>query len=334
MTEVLNIGVRGYNSYIINKHIVIDTVPEKFLAEFSRNLPEKVDILIMTRTTPDASGCVKAMLLKNPKMQVYSTVAGLKNLKEITNTVFDEKLIKNEGFIDLGEDKLRFLITPNISWPDTAVAYLEKEKALFSGNLFCDSPEKDFFAKEFLQDAVKRILSLDINTIYSGYKAFEGTDMYDEFINSKALKEYAVIYASSSGQTKTLAERISKKLLEIGKKSQIFDCESEDKEEILGEINKACGIFIGTPTINHNAHKDVLDVISGINVIQNAGKPAFVFGTYGFSGEGTNIIAKLLGNLKIKVNKKPYRCIFNPSEKNLEDLEKEVLEFLEDVLDA
>lgn len=336
MTEILNVGVEDYNSYIIvgEKNILIDTVPEDFQDEFIGNLHDTVDILVMTRTTPDAAGCVNALIRSNPDIEVFATVAGLKNLKEIVNAPFNENLIKNDAFIDLGEDKLKFFITPNLSWPDTAVCYLEKEKALFSGNLFCDSPEKEYLAKEFLADAVDRISKLDINKTYTGYGEFKSFDMYEKFINSESPEKYVVLYASTSGQTEKLAECVYNELLNLGKSASCYDCELEDKKEILKEIDKASGVFIGTPTIHHNAHRELLDTLININVIKNSGKPVFVFGSYGFSGEGTNIVSKLLGNLKIKVMKKPYRCILNPSDKNISDLKHEIAEFLEGLSDA
>ena len=336
MIKILNVGVENYNSYIIagEKNILIDTVPEEFQEEFIGNLQCMVDILVMTRTTPDAAGCVEALLRKNPEMEIFSTVAGLKNLKEILNTPFNEKLIKNDAFIELGEDRLKFLITPNLSWPDTSICYLEKEKALFSGNLYCDSPEDEYLEKEFLADAIDKIFKLDVDTLYPGYNDFKGFFVYDEFINSEDFEEYVVLYASTSGQTEKLAKCVYDELKTQGKNVFCYDCDLDNQKEILEKINKASAIFIGTPTIHHNAHRELLNTLISINVIKNSGKPAFVFGSFGFSGEGTNIVAKLLGNLKMKVMKKPYRCILNPSEKNILDLRQEISDFLEGLSDA
>ena len=66
-------------------------------------------------------------------------------------------------------------------------------------------------------------------------------------------------------------------------------------------------------------------------MVKNTDKKAFVFGSFGWSGEGVNIVSVLLGNLKIRVTKKPYRCILNPSDDNLAELRKCVREFLKEI---
>ena len=328
--EIYNIGVNNFNSYLVcgEKNIIIDTVPQGLVNEFFDNLTEyvsvdEIDYIVFTRTTPDCTGCLKEILLKNPLISVYATVAGLKNLKEIINSDFSENVIKNDAKLF----DLKFVITPNLSWPDNCVIYLENEKILFSGNLFCESPERNFFGMEFLKSAVERIKKLDIKEILPGYNKVCSINMYDD-LNCVQDQKIGVVYASTSGQTKALALAVLEEIIENGKNCEIFDCD----EEINFSKLESCSAFVfGTPTINHNAKKSVLDVICSLNVIKNTDKKALVFGSYGWSGEGVNIVSVLLGNLKIRVNKKPYRCIFNPSADNLAELRNYVREFLKEI---
>ena len=329
--EIYNIGVNGFNSYLIcgEKNIIVDTVPYNYINEFFENLEKhtkasEVDYVVFTRTNPDCTGGLKELLFRKPQILVYATVAGLKNLKEIINADFPENVIKNDAEL-FG---LKFIITPNLSWPDTCVAYLENEKILFSGNLFCDSPECEFFGKEFLKNAVERIKKLEIKEILTGYNKAQKIDMYDEFLNFIPEEKIGVVYASTSGQTKALALTIADEIRENGKECEIFDC---DERINFSELENCSAFVFGTPTINHNAKKSVLDVICSLNVVKNTDKKAFVFGSFGWSGEGVNIVSVLLGNLKIRVTKKPYRCILNPSDDNLAELRKCVREFLKEL---
>lgn len=331
MSKIYNIGVNGFNSYLIcgEKNIIIDTVPYKFQDEFFENLEKykevsEIDFVVFTRTTPDCTGALKELFSKNGHIEAYATVAGLKNLKEITNMRFSEQVIKNDGEL-FG---LKFIITPNLSWPDTCVIYMENEKILFSGNLFCDSPEETAFSNMFLENAVNRLKVLEILKIMPAYGNAKSINMYDEALSKAYAERIGIVYASTSGQTEALAEKAFEVIKKCGKNAKLFNC---DENIDFSEIEECSAFLFGTPTINHNAKKSVLDVISGLNVIKNTDKKAFVFGSYGWSGEGVNIVSNLLGNLKIRVAKKPFRCIFNPSEENFKDIEKSIKEFLEEI---
>lgn len=331
MTEIYNIGTEAFNSYLIcgEKNIIIDTVPHRLKKEFFLNINKylnisEIDFVIFTRTTPDAAGCIEELIVQNPSIGIYATTAGLKNLKEIMNLSFSENVIKNEGkLLDL-----RFIITPNLSWPDTCAVYLEKEKVLFSGNLFCNSPEYEAFGREFLENAVITLKGLNPKKIMAGYCEAKDIDMYDELFKQSAENKIAVIYASTSGATKTLAYTAAEELKKNGVEFELFDC---DKEPKIADIEKCTAFLIGTPTINHTARKSLLNILTSLNVIKNTGKKAFLFGSYGWSGEGVNIVSSLLANLKIKPAKKAYRCIFKPSEADLIRFRDSIKEFLEEI---
>lgn len=335
MEKIKNIGVEGFNSYLIlaEKNVIIDTVPERFYDEFLKNIeknisPFEIDYLVMGRTTPDASGSVKKLISKNKNIEVFATVAGLKNLKEILNQSFNENLIKNEVELDLGCDKLKFLITPNLSWPDTAVFYLKNEKVLFSQNLFCESPEQHAFQKIFLDNAIERIKNLDIVKMLPAYGTAKDINIYDNLFVTQ--DEIVVLYQSLSGQTKIMAQTVFEELLEMGENPVLIDVLKMPYDEILYNLNKAKAFAFGTPTINHNAAQSILDIIIRMDVLKNAEKKVFVFGSYGWSGEGVNIITSLLGNMKMKPCKKPYRSIFNPSDESLSELKRDVRKFFEE----
>lgn len=334
MVKIENIGVKDFNSYLImgDCNIIIDTVPEMYFNEFIENIEKnislsEIDFLVMGRTTPDATGCVRDLILKNSDLNVFSTVAGLKNLKEITNLSFFENVIKNEGYIKITEDKLRFLITPNLSWPDTCIFYLENEKTLFSENLFCESPEMEAFQNEFLAYATEITESLDINMVLPAYGCVKDKNVYDNFYPEE--NEISIVFESKSGQTKKMAEAVFDELIDMGENVVLLDASTVSRDEILDRIKASKAFCFGTPTINHNAAESVLDVITRMNILTNIEKKVYVFGSYGWSGEGVNIVASLLGNMKMKPCKKPYRCIFNPTDDSLQELRKEVRKFFE-----
>lgn len=330
MNNICNVGMSGFNSYLIidEKTVLIDTVPEKYQNDFFENIKKhtiKPDYLVFTRTTPDATGCVSKLLLEYPDLKVIASVAGLRNLKEIINAPFNENVAKNNEELNLGNNTLLFLMTPNLSWPDTMAAYLCKQKALFSGNLFCENAEREYFNAASLKTALKSINELSIDLFLPAY---------GEFVKQEEIPEQGsalgIIYSSSGGNTEEMAYVIKNAAIEAGKKAIV--CRAD---RVTAELFLECDSFaFGTPTVNHNADISVISAISGMNVVRNTGKPAFVFGSYGWSGEGVEIAAGLLKNLKLKVYKKPFKSIFKLSDEVKTELYDEALKFIGEIKNA
>lgn len=324
MKEIYNVGVCGFNSYLIidEKTVLIDTVPEKYSQEFFENInkyTKKIDFVIFNRTTPDATGCVCELLKCYPYINVIASVAGLRNLKEIINLQFNEMVAKSGAELNTGKNSISFIMTPNLSWPDTMVTYIAEQGVLFSGCLFCENSETKYFNKEALKTALSNINALSPKLILPAYGEF--LEQKEDYENREA---FGIIYSSEYGNTKEMAYEVERAARDAG-----MDVIIVEARNATDDFFEKCSSFaIGTPTYNHNAAADVLSAISGINVIRNMGKPAFVFGSYGWSGEGVDIVAGLLKNLKIKVYNKPFKSIFKLSDEVKNELYDKIKEFI------
>ena len=87
--------------------------------------------------------------------------------------------------------------------------------------------------------------------------------------------------------------------------------------EIKEKIDAADGVLLGTPTINRDALKPMWDVTTVIDAIVNKGKPAGVFGSFGWSGEGVPMLVERLKGLKLNVVGEGVRVNFVPNEDEL-----------------
>ena len=133
-----------YNAYLVRgeKTALIETAHEKLTDSYIENIEEimpvsEIDYLICNHTEPDHSGSVKKILELNPDIEVIGSIAAIKNLKEITNMTFKETVAKEGAQLDLGAGKvLTFYMVPNLHWPDTMVTYIERDKVLFSCDIF------------------------------------------------------------------------------------------------------------------------------------------------------------------------------------------------------
>lgn len=350
------------------KTALIETAHEKLLDAYIENIEEimpvsEIDYLVCNHTEPDHSGSVKKILELNPDIEVVGSIAAIRNLKEITNMTFKEHIAKEGGEIELGDGKvLKFSIVPNLHWPDTMVTYLESEKTLFSCDVFgahyCEDAviDEDILCYEkyeqalkhyydcivspfnpFVQKALDKLAPLDIEMVCNSHgpvlKKYitQAVEKYQEWsmpVNADK-KQVAVFYASAYGYTKKMADVIEKVLLSFDFDVKTFDVSQQNTEEQIKALNSADALVFGTPTINRNAVKPVWDVISSLDLVNMKNTPCFVFGSYGWGGEGIQLVHNHLELLKLKMYEKPFGTIFNPSDEKIAELEEYTKGFAE-----
>lgn len=338
------------NAYLVmgEKTALIDTVLAELSQEYIKNIEEilpisEIDYLVCNHSEPDKSGAVRRILELNPNIEVIGTIAAIKNLKEITNMTFNEHIAKDGASLDLGNGtELQFCIVPNLNWPDTMVTYETQSKTLFSCDMFssyCDCEDdngyenalKEYYNrflshfKGFVQRAIEKISSFDIQLICVGY----GT-VIEEYI-SKVMADYknwsmaaesdiktvSVFYSSRYGNTAKMADVIEHTLKKNGFNVKMLDEVNDDTTETL---NNSDAIIFGTSTENKNAPAQIRNAVARLSPMIVKGKPYFVFGSYGWSGEGIQLVNDALKLLKMKPFEKPFSVYFTPSDKDIDEL--------------
>ncbi len=248
---------------------------------------------------------------------------------------FKWQKVKGGDIVDLGNMSIEIIGAPNLHWPDTIYAYLKEEKLLFT----CDSfgahyaDEKMFddlvpdytdsfqyyfdvilkpYSK-FMLKAIEKIKDLEIDTICTGHGPILRSTWKEKVAMSKQLSEQYlhktekhnrvfIAYISAYGYTEKMAYNIAEGINSTGK----FEIDLVDIENLLlGDIEeklvRADALILGSPTINQNTLLPVYKLFSVINPIRDKGKPAAVFGSYGWSGEAVKMIEDHLTNLKLSV---------------------------------
>lgn len=357
-----------YNSYIIKgeKTALVEAAHDKLADEYIRNIEEvtplnKIDYIICNHTEPDHTGALKKLLEINPDITVVGTIAALKNLKNITNMTFNELLAKDGEVLDLGGLTLKFIVAPNLHWPDTMMTYCPEEKTLFScdvlgahycfdGVLDSEITNKADYEKamlhyyncivspfnSFVQNGLKKLDGLDIELVCNSHGPVlkdliaEGIEKYTGWSAPKNNnpKKAVIFYVSAYGYTKKLAECAYKVLSDAGLDAEIYDLVVSDKNVVNKALHNADMILLGTPTINRNALKPIWDIVSSLDVITAKDVNFAVFGSYGWSGEGPGLINTTLKNLRLKTTDEPFRVVFNPTEDDLSKMKEFVRDFV------
>ena len=322
------------------KKAVIETVKEKYWPEFKEKLlsltdPSEIEYIVCNHTEPDHSGSLKHLLEIAPNATVVGSGQALTYLGEMMDRSFKSLKVRDGDLVDLGNKSLRVIGAPNLHWPDSIYTYLEEEGLLFTcdsfgahyaNELMFDDLVGDYsdafdyyfdvilkpFSK-FMLKAIEKIKTLPLDMICPGHGPILRSDWKNKIDRSfKLATDYLeetrknnrvlVAYVSAYGYTREMASHVAEGLMKSeGLSVELLDIENILLGDLEEHVVKADGILVGSPTINQNTLLPVYKLFSVINPIRDKGKPAAVFGSFGWSGEAVPIIEDHLKNLKLKV---------------------------------
>lgn len=324
--NIYNVGTEHNNAYLVigEKTALIDTVEKKDADVLISNIEEitpvnKIDYLVINHSELNKTGAVETILKKIPDIIIVATVATLRNIKEILNCSVNEQVAKDNGTLDLGNDiRLRFIVTPAINWPDSMMTYEENTKTLFSCDLFGNTDLTAF--ADYVQNALTRIGELKIDNICPGDGDKADKGMYDSLIKKKD-KGILILYSSQYGCTEEMARTIADT---IDNDAVLKDIHTDS----ISDINYYEAYIIGTPTLNRSADKDIIKAVSEIDAVKSRHKPFFTFGSYGWSGEGAQIVHNLLQSFGMRAFSKPFTSIFTLSDERRQELIEHTRKFV------
>ena len=334
------------------KKTVIDTVKENFWPEYKEKLlsltdPAEIDYIICNHTEPDHSGSLKHLLELAPNATVVGSGQALNYLGEMLGFTFNSLKVKDGDIIDLGNKKVRIVGAPNLHWPDTIYSYLEEESLLFTcdsfGAHYADEKMMDDLVEDyavafdyyfdvilkpyskFMLKAIEKIKDLPLQAICPGHgpilrsswkdKVERSTTLASKYlVDTRKNNRILVAYVSAYGYTREMAVQFADALKATGNvQVDLLDIETILLGDLEEHVVRADGIIIGSPTINQNTLLPVYKLFSVINPIRDKGKPATVFGSFGWSGEAVKLIEDHLKNLKLKVVCEGISARFSPN---------------------
>lgn len=353
-----------YNSYLIDdeKIAIVDTVKDGYFDEYLDNIKgiignRKPDYIIVQHTELDHSGSIKKLIEEYPDALVVASRAANIYLKNIINAEFNH--IDAPEKLSLGKTTLKFIMAPNLHWPDTMFTYAEENKMLFTcdflGCHYCQkgcitddcpgdySDEMKYYFdvimgpfKKFVRAGLNKIKNLDFDMVAPSHGPVHINDiskylkLYEKWAEEElpTKKNVQIFYVSAYGNTEKVARYIAEKINEKGIAARANEITSMNIIDIIKSIESASGIMIGSPTINQDAVKPVWDVLSVVCAITNRGKAAASFGSYGWSGEAVPMITERLKSLKFKVVDPGLRFNFVPNDNDYKSVDEFVEKFL------
>jgi len=312
-----------YNAYLIidEKITLIDNVKSYLFDEMIARIsdiidPSKIDILIQNHVEMDHSGGMPALMKLLPNASIYTNANCIKGLKAHYKQDWNFHEIKSGDSINIGSRDLSFLTTPMVHWPETMMSYDIQDKLLFtgdafggfgalSGGLFDDEVNVEYYEDETLryysnivgkfspmvQKAFAKLKGLDIKIIASTHGPVWRTnpgliiEQYDRWSRYEAEDGVVLAYASMYGNTKKMAEAVSRGLVEGGiKEIRMHDVSRTHVSYMLKDCWRYKGIILGSVTYDVNpliTMKHLTDLLEAKHL---KNRTLGIFGSYGWSG--------------------------------------------------
>lgn len=343
------------------KVALIDTVKLSFTNDYIKKVgsivdPKEINYLVINHTEPDHSGALPHFLNFVPNiMPVFSkTAKGF--VHNILHKEYDSIMVGDGDKIDLGGKTLRFISAPYLHWPDTMFTYLEEDQILFPcdafGAHYCseqrfndelESPDDAYRAfefyykcilrpfKDYIVKALEKIKDINIDIVAPSHGPIlrenpqNYIDDYKKWADTEkhqGTKKIIIIYASSYGSTKRMADAVARGTVMPGVQTSLHNVADAPIDQIVNEVEIADGVILGTPTLNAKTPKPIFDVISSFITVNVKGKAAAVFGCYGWSGEALQMTEDLLKSLRFKIITDCCKLKMVPMEEELHSCEE------------
>ena len=314
----------SYNAYLIidDKVALVDTVKNSYLIHLMDKIhsligtERKVDYLIINHMEPDHSGAIDIVAQMYPDITIVGNQKTIDYLEGYYGISRNVMIIKDNDTLDLGSHQLSFHLTPMVHWPETMMTYDIQDKLLFSGDafggfgaltggLFDDEVNVDYYKDETLryysnivgkfspmvQKAFDKLKGLDIRIIAATHGPVWRSnpsmiiDHYDRWSRYEAEDGVVLAYGSMYGNTKKMAEAVSRGLVEGGiREIRMYDVSRNHISYILKDCWRFKGIILGSVTYDMNplvTMKHLTDLLEA-KLLKN--RILGIFGSYGWSG--------------------------------------------------
>ena len=339
------------------KNVLIDTVWKPYDKEFVEKLKQeidlkKIDYIISNHGEVDHSGALPEIMREIPNTPIYCTENGAKILKGHYHKDWNFVTVKTGDTLDIGDSKLVFVEAPMLHWPDTMFTYMTGEELLFSNDafgqhyatesLYNDKVDKgELYAEatkyyaniltpfsSFVKKKINEVLSLSlpIKLICPSHGVIwkdEPTQIVEQYLkwaDNYQENQITIIYDTMWNSTRRMAEAIANGIRQVDKNvtTKLLNVSKIDKNDVITEVFKSKGIFVGSPTINNGYLYSIGGILEMMKGLKFKGKSAAAFGSYGWSGEVVKQLTLQLGNCGFKVVNDGHRSLWVPDEKELE----------------
>ncbi|MBA7573704.1 Anaerobic nitric oxide reductase flavorubredoxin [subsurface metagenome] len=340
------------------KTALVDTVWAPFAKEYVNNLAgeidlEKIDFVVANHAEIDHSGALPELLERIPDTPVYCTANGVKSLTGHYHRDWNFQVVKTGDRLSLGSKELIFVEAPMLHWPDSMFCYLTGDNILFSNDAFGQHYASEYLFNDLVDQnelyteclkyyaniltpfsslVEKKIqeflgLNLPLDIICTSHGVIwrnnpaQIVERYLQWAKGYKENQITIVYDTMWNGTRVMAESIAKGIIRTDHdvNVKLFNIASSDKNDVLAEVFKSKAVVFGSPTVNRGILTSLAGLLEEIKGLSFQEKKAAVFGTYGWSGESTRVLAESLQQAGFTVVDDGLKVLWNPSEQSIEE---------------
>jgi flavorubredoxin len=344
-----------YNAYLIidKKITLIDTVKETLKDEMMERIksiidPSKIDFIVSNHVEPDHSGSITEVLKYSPNAEIFTiTPSGAKGLSAYYGEMENYKPVKSGEELSLGNYSLKFISTPMVHWPDNMFCYMKEEKILFSNDSFGQHyasnerfddqtnlnevfHEAEKYYANIVQPYSKQVeraldsaKDLDIELICPSHGIIWRNNiaqiikLYKKWSSNTRENRAVIVYDTMWHSTEKMARAIETAFLNKAIPVKLLDLQNNHESDIITEIMGARYLAVGSPTLNNNVLPSVGGFLTYFKGLSGGLHDYIVFGSHGWSGQGTGIINSELEKMGLNALMPPIKFIYLPKENDL-----------------
>lgn len=314
----------SYNAAVVigERIALIDAVQTAFLPELLGKLRAALppgrapDYLVINHIEPDHAGAVGVLMSLFPSLQVVGNAKTLELLAAFHGVTERTVSLADNDVLDLGGRRLRVMLTPMVHWPETMMTFEERERVLFTGDVFgsfgalgggigdadadpalLEQEARRYFANVLgrysgmVRKALARVADADPALLVPSHGPVweRGPGVvrgwYERWSRFEAEEGAVVAYASMYQNTKRMAESVADGLTEAGvTRVALHDLSRSHASFVLADLWRYGAVALGTPTYNTGLFPAMEHLVGLLRNKGVAGRTVGLFGSFGWSG--------------------------------------------------
>lgn len=320
----------SYNSYLLvdEKKVLFDTVKNNAIDQYLEKLQAlqqqfgPIDYLIIHHMEPDHSGAISVLRSIQPDLTIIGNTKTADLLRDFYGLSEHLHIVQDGEELSVGQNRLKFILTPMVHWPETMMTYETTRQILFSGDafggfgamdggLFDDEVDLTYYDDEILryfsnivgkyssqvQKAIKKLQGLPIRMIASTHGPIWRMNpqkiirLYDQWSSYLAEAGVLLAYGSMYGHTTKMVESIARGLIsENMDQIRVHDVSRVHLSYLIRDAWKYQAIIFASPTYDMHLFPPMDQFI---RLLEGKGLKNRMMGlvaTYAWSGGGLKML--------------------------------------------
>jgi len=296
----------------------------------------RLEYIVLNHMEPDHTGVLRQFADIAPQAEFVCTEKARPLLESFYGIGDRIRVVHDGDTLRLGTHTLQFFETPLVHWPETMMTWITPGEILFScdgfggfgaldGAVFDDAYEsvayyereaERYFANivakysRMVLRAIDKLAALPVKVIAPSHGLiWRGNpqriiELYKEWSGyalGEAKAEVTLLYGTMYGATETMMNAVARGIAEAGATLNVFDVAHTHISYILPAVLRGRGVMVGAPTYEGKLFPVMAAALKVIDIKHVTGRKAAYFGSYGWSGGGQAMFAKMVEPLQWEI---------------------------------